>query len=153
MNAICVHTPEIILKGLEAIKEKLAEENIDIDIEAAAEYRLDEGFEEKMKKGSLMTFGDNYLLVELSYYNPHPDLNNLVFNLQVEGYKVILAHPERYSYWFDSWEKFTELKERNVYLQLNAVSLAGYYPDPVSKIAKKFIDEGMIDFLGTDVHR
>jgi len=146
------NTPEIILEGLEKVKNRLAEEDYDISLEAAAEYRIDEGFGDHVKAGNLMTFGDNYILVELSYYNPHPDFENIIFNLQVDGYKVILAHPERYSYWHESWDKFIALKERGVYFQLNAVSLAGHYNDSVIKYARKFVDEGMIEFVGSDLH-
>lgn len=146
------NTPEIILRGLERVRKALKEENIPLEIHAAAEYLLDDGFTEKAEQGELLTFGDKYILVELSYYNPNPDFKNIVFHLQVDGYKVILAHPERYTYWFNDFAKFEDLKERGVYLQVNAVSLAGHYPDPVRKFAEKFIDRGMIDFVGSDVH-
>jgi tyrosine-protein phosphatase YwqE len=146
------NTPGVITSGLEKLKTATERESIGISIEAAAEYLIDDGIEEKIEAGGLMTFGDRYLLVELSYYNPHPNLKGIIFNLQVEGYKVVLAHPERYSYWFSDWKKFTELKDRGVYFQLNIVSLAGYYPEPVRKFAQKFIEEGMIEFAGTDAH-
>jgi protein-tyrosine phosphatase len=146
------NTPETILDGLEKMKRLLAAENVPVELEAAAEYLLDEGFEEQLKRGGLLSFGDRYVLVELSYYNPHPDLNNFIFLLQVEGYKVILAHPERYSYWFNDFSRYEELKDRGVFFQLNAISLAGYYPAPIKDIAGKLVDKEMIEFLGTDVH-
>ena len=151
-NEFYKNTPESIRSGLEQVREALRRENIPVEIEAAAEYLIDDGFEEKMSNGSLMTFGDKYILVELSYYNPHPNLKTFIFNLQIDGYKVILAHPERYSYWFNDFEKFEDLKDRGVNFQVNLVSLAGYYPDPVKKFAEKLIDKGMIDFAGSDMH-
>jgi tyrosine-protein phosphatase YwqE len=146
------NTPETILRGLERVKAALKSERIPVQLEAAAEYLLDDGFNELAENGKLMTFGQNYVLVELSYFNPNPDLKNIIFHLQVDGYKVILAHPERYSYWFNDFSKFQDLKDRGVFFQLNMVSLAGYYPDPVKKFAEKLIDKGMIDFIGTDMH-
>lgn len=146
------NTPEIILSGLEKLRGAIAAENIPVQVEAAAEYLLDDGFEEKMKIGSLLSFSDKYILVEISYYSPPPNLKSLIFNLQCDGYKVILAHPERYSYWFNDFGKYEDLKERGVFFQLNTVSLAGYYPSPVKKFAEKLIDKGMIDFIGSDMH-
>jgi len=146
------NTPEIILSGLENLREALAAENIPVQMEAAAEYLLDDGFEEKMNAGNLLSFSDKHILIELSYYNPHPNLKSFIFNLQCEGYKVILAHPERYTYWFKDFSKFEDLKERGVFFQLNTVSLAGFYPDTVKKFAEKFIEKGMIDFIGSDMH-
>jgi len=146
------NTPEIILSGLEKLRNAVAAENIPVQVEAAAEYLLDDGFEEKMNAGNLLTFSDKYIMVELSYYNPHPNLKSFIFNLQCEGFKVILAHPERYTYWFKDFSKYEDLKERGVFFQLNTVSLAGFYPDPVKKFAEKLIDKGMIDFIGSDMH-
>lgn len=146
------NTRETIFGGLEKVRSALKEENIPIEIEAAAEYLMDDGFEELISKGNLLTFSGKYILVELSYYNPNPDLKSFIFNLQVDGYKVILAHPERYTYWFNDFAKFEDLKDRGVFFQLNIVSFAGFYPDPVRKFAEKFIDRGMVDFLGSDMH-
>ncbi len=146
------NTPEIILSGLDKLRLAVAAANIPVTIEAAAEYLLDDGFEDKMNAGSLLTFGPKFILVEMSYYNPHPNLKSFIFNLQCDGYQVILAHPERYSYWFKDFGKYEDLKGRGVYFQLNTVSLAGFYPDPIKKIAEKFIDQGMIDFIGSDMH-
>lgn len=146
------NTPEIIRAGLTKVREALREKNIPVEIEVAAEYLIDDGFEGKVASGNLMTFGDKYVLVELSYFNPHPNLKTFIFNLQVDGYKVILAHPERYTYWFDDMAKFEDLKDRGVFFQVNLVSLAGYYPDPVKKFAEKLIEKGMIEFVGSDMH-
>lgn len=146
------NTPEIIYDGLARVRESVASANIPVELEAAAEYLLDDAFEEKMKAGNLMAFSGKYLLVEMSYYSPNPDLKNIIFNLQVEGFKVILAHPERYSYWFNDFSRYEDLKDRGVYFQLNTVSLAGHYPEPVKKTAEKLIGKGMIDFIGSDMH-
>ncbi len=147
-----ISTPEIILIGLEEIRAALKNEEIQIKIDAAAEYLIDDKFEEKLKSKSLLTFGENYILIELSFFSPHPNLLSYIFDLQIAGYKVILAHPERYSYWFDNFKKFEDLKDRGVFFQINIISLGGYYPFPVKKIAEKLIDNNMIEFLGTDMH-
>lgn len=146
------NTPQIILAGMERLRDAISTEGIPVQVDAAAEYLLDDGFEEKLNSGDLLSFSDKYILVEMSYYSPHPNLKTFIFNLQVEGYKVILAHPERYTYWFNDFAKYEELKERGIFFQLNTVSLTGYYPDPVRKFSEKLIDKEMIDFLGSDMH-
>lgn len=146
------NTPEIILAGLDKVKAAMSEAGLEIEIEAAAEYLLDDGFIAKFKSGRLLTFGQKHILVELSYFSPHPNLLSFIFELQIEGYKVILAHPERYSYWFNDLKKFQELKNRSVLFQLNTVSLSGYYGKDVKILAEKFIDLGMYDFAGSDMH-
>ena len=63
-----------------------------------------------------------------------------------------LAHPERYTYWFNDFGKFEDLKDRGVFFQMNTVSLANHYPEPIKKFAEKFIEKNMIDFIGSDMH-
>jgi protein-tyrosine phosphatase len=146
------NTPEIINSGLERLKRELKKQNIFIEIEAAAEYLIDDKFEKKYKSGNLMTFGKKSLLVELSYFNEHPNWKQYIFDLQIAGFQIILAHPERYSYWFRNWKKYEEMKDRGVWFQVNIISLTGYYSNEVKAIAQKMIDEGMIDLAGTDMH-
>jgi tyrosine-protein phosphatase YwqE len=146
------NTPEIILSGLERVKRELKKQNIEMEMEAAAEYLIDDKFEEKYKSGELMTFGKKHLLIELSYFNEHPNLKQYLFDLQIEGYKIILAHPERYSYWFRNFRKYEEMKDRGILFQININSLAGYYSTEVKKMAEKFIDEEMVDLAASDMH-
>lgn len=146
------NTPEIIMNGLRQVREAVKEAGISIQIDAAAEYLIDDGFEKKIREGNLLTFGQRHILVEMSYFMEHPNLKSVLFQLQVNGYKVILAHPERYSYWNRQWNRFEELREREILFQLNTVSLSGHYGMGVKKMAEQLIEKGMYDFMGSDVH-
>ncbi len=152
MNDYYKNTPEIILSGLEDVRKAIADNGIDMEIEAAAEYMMDDGFEVKMREGKLLTFGDNYLLFEMSYMTEYPRLSEVLFYLQTEGYKVVLAHPERYVYWHNNFEKYQELRDRDVYLQMNINSLTGWYSPASKNIAKRLLRHKMIQFLGSDMH-
>ncbi|MFP4470322.1 MAG: tyrosine-protein phosphatase [Bacteroidota bacterium] len=146
------NSPQTILPGLEQVRRELKKLHISVELEAAAEYLIDDKFEEKYKNGPLLTFGKKHLLVEFSFFNEHPRWKDFFFDLQIEGYKIILAHPERYSYWFRSWNKYEELKDRGVFFQINIISLTGYYSQEVKKVAERMIDEEMVDFAGSDMH-
>ncbi len=146
------NTPEIILSGLEKVKLSLKEENIPVEISAAAEYYLDYDFEKKLDEEKLLTFGNNYLLFEVSYMNPPDNMNHIIFKMQTLGYKPVLAHPERYNFWHTEFEKYESFVDKGVLLQLNINSLTGYYSIPTKRIAEQMIDKNMISFLGTDCH-
>jgi len=128
-------------------------EKLDIHIEFAAEYYLDEGFVDKLENDDLLTFGDNYLLFETSYMNKPSNLKDVIFKMITKGYKPILAHPERYTYMFDDFYKYEDLYNTGVLFQINTNSLTGYYSKKSMKIAQKLIDTNMIDFLGSDCHK
>lgn len=146
------NSAETIFPGLEQLKRELKKQNITIEIEAAAEYLIDEKFGEKLAARNLLTFGKNYLLVEMSYFNEYPHWKDYFFDLQIAGYKIILAHPERYSYFFKNFGKYEELKDRGVIFQINISSLAGYYSGEVKKIAERLIENNMVELAGSDMH-
>ena len=142
--------PEIINSGLKKLRNELKYQSIDVSIEAAAEYFLDYEFSEKLETESLLSWGDNYLLVEVSFVATPPRFYDTIFQIQLKKYKVVLAHPERYL--FMTIEELKELKQKNVFLQLNLLSLVGYYGKEVEKRAKQLIELEMVDFVGTDCH-
>ena len=146
------NTPEIILSGLEKVKQALKQENIPVELSAAAEYYLDYDFEKKLDEEKLLTFGNNYLLFEVSYMNPPDNLHHIIFKMQTLGYKPVLAHPERYNFWHTEFEKYESFIDKGVLLQMNINSLTGYYSIPTKRIAEQLIDKNMISFLGTDCH-
>lgn len=141
-----------ILRGLDQLREALQKENIHIPVEAAAEYFLDEHFEKLIAEKDVLTFGDNYVLFELSFMTEPASLKKVLFELQMAGYKPILAHPERYPYWHKEFDNYRELVDRDVFLQLNINSLTGTYSPQVQKCGEQLIQEGLIQFLGTDCH-
>ena len=92
------NTPEIIRMGLEDLKKAVSASKIQIEIEAAAEYYMDEIFLEKVKGGEeILSFGGGYILVETGFINKPQMLLDIIFHLEMAGFKPILAHPERLS--------------------------------------------------------
>ena len=146
------NTPETILTGLNILKEELKKQRIDIQVEAAAEYYFDEDFENKLEAGNLLTIGDNYLLFELSFSNYPINLFQVIEKMTDRGLKPILAHPERYAYLHGSVNNYRRIKEAGCCLQLNTISLTGYYGKPVQKAAEELVDHMLIDFIGSDMH-
>ena len=146
------NTREIILSGLELVKDQMEESGIELEIEAAAEYYLDFDFPNKLSAGNLMTFGKNYLLFELSYLNPPDGLNQLIFEMQTRGYKPVLAHPERYPFYYRDPEIYREIREKGALLQININSLSGHYSPDAKRIAMWLIDHNLVDFAGSDCH-
>jgi len=146
------NTPEIIRPLCEELRHELKKNNIDMVVECAAEYYLDDYFEEELKKKNLMCFGDKYVLVETSYLNSANNFFELIFDIKMGGYQPILAHPERYVYLFDDFEKYKDIFARDILFALNLASLVGYYSKEGKKIAERLIKEKMVHFVGTDVH-
>jgi tyrosine-protein phosphatase YwqE len=153
MNDFFKNTPEIIYNKLFEVKEAVVAEGWEIEIAAAAEYYLDEWFMNMLQNNNpLLTFGDRYLLFETSFINQPAQLHEAIFLMQSLSYKPVLAHPERYVYFQDNFEKCAELYRNGVLLQININSLSGYYSTPAQLLAEKLIDKKMVHFAGTDCH-
>ena len=147
------NNPEIILSGLEKVKNEIKKVGIEIEIEAAAEYYFDETLMPKIKNKELLTFGDNYVLVEFAFHSPPQFLDQLFFELKTHGYRPVIAHFERYLYYLGKIDKAEKWRSEGINIQINLNSLFGQYGPEVQKQAEKLIDEGQFDFVGTDCHR
>ncbi|RFZ91745.1 capsular biosynthesis protein [Mucilaginibacter conchicola] len=142
--------PETINAALAVLKAELAAQNIDIDVSAAAEHYFDETFEKRVTERRVMTMGDNYVLFELSFINQPPNVIAIIQKMKDMGYKPILAHPERYGYM--SIEQMENIRSWGCDLQLNTISLTGYYGKHVQKKAEEMVDNKIVDFISSDMH-
>lgn len=146
------NTPEIILGGLEKLRAEVRRVGLDIEVDAAAEYYLDHELEQKVMARTVLTFGNNMLLFELPFISEPAVLLSVIFQMQTQGYKPVLAHPERYSFWYNDFSKYERLKERGVLFQLNLVALSGAYGPQAKQIAERLIDAAAYELLGSDCH-
>jgi tyrosine-protein phosphatase YwqE len=147
------NNPAIIHSGLQTVKAAMAGENISLEIEAAAEYYLDDIFLKKLNQEELLTFGNGYLLMEVSFINPPENIRDIIFQIQLKGYKPVLAHPERYPFWAFRFSEYEYFKDSGVLLQINAGSIAGFYGPEAKRTSERLIDAKMVDFIGTDLHK
>lgn len=148
------NTPEVILSGLNEVKNAISDLNLNIEIEAAAEYYFDEELLLRLENNEkLLTFGDNYVLFEFSFHAEPSHSDKLIFELLSQGYKPVLAHFERYSFLFNNIDKAAEWRKMGVNIQLNFNSLLGHYGPEVLFQAQALVDSKELDFVATDCHR
>jgi len=147
------NTPEIIHEKLRELNDYLHRKEINISVSAAAEYYLDEWLFKMVETSQpLLTFGEQYLLFETNFITEPFNLKEFIFQATTKGYKLILAHPERYLYLHNNLDKVQDLIDRGVLMQMNISSLTGYYSKPVQQMAFKLVDRGMVHWLGSDCH-
>lgn len=148
------NTPETILPKLDLVRKAIAGAGIDMQIEAAAEYMIDLEFERLIgSKKPLLTFGPkNYILIEMSYVAPSPNYEKMIFELQMRDMKPIFAHPERYTYFHSQFNQYQRLIDLGCDLQVNILSLSGFYGKEVKRAGEALFKKGMVRFLGTDMH-
>lgn len=147
------NNPETIGQALKKLKDELKRQQLQFELSAAAEYMLDSYFFELLQSGQpLLTIKDNILLTEFSYASRPDDPGKLSFAIITAGYTPILAHPERYPYYYGNLKMIHRLAELGFLLQVNLLSLTGYYGKEAAKVAQYMIKNELVSFIGTDMH-
>lgn len=128
--------------------------NIDLEFAVSAEYRVDSSFRKELGNGTLRIFPDGkHILVESDWSMESYGLIETISELARDYNMVpILAHPERYHYYFNDPSAYGRIMDAGGKLQINILSLAGYYGPPSKAIAEDLLAAGMVSFVGTDMH-
>jgi protein-tyrosine phosphatase len=146
------NTTETIQDGLSSLQAAIKQQNIPVTIRAASEYYIDEHFIKLIDTQPLLTIYNNEVLVEFSMLYEPPMLMEVIYKMQTAGYKPIIAHPERYLFFHREFRRYEELRERGCLLQLNMLSVAGYYGKGIKIIADELLANNLYDYCGTDMH-
>ena len=143
------NSPETILPRLDEVRNELKSRNHAIPVGAAAEYMINEDF---TVEDNLMTLPDNHILIEMSYLSETPNIEQVIFELQIKGYKIVLAHPERYNFYHNAQQRFHRLKEMGCLMQLNLLSVVGYYGKEVKLASEYLLQNKLYDLAASDLH-
>ena len=122
------------------------------NISYSSEYFIDDSIISMAEKKSLLCLKDSYVLVEIGFISIPNIFYEVIFQLQINGYKPILAHPERYSFLFNDMKEVYKLKNVGCMFQFNLLSLTNYYGEDVKKFCEKLLIENLVDFTGSDIH-
>jgi protein-tyrosine phosphatase len=147
------NTAAIITSKQDEVKAAISDAGINIEFKAAAEYFIDEHFVQQLKdKVPLLTISQNIVLVEFSMIAAPVDWQEVLFEMQMQNYQPVLAHPERYTYLGRKTELFDQLKDAGCWFQLNLLALTGYYGETVHELADHLLKKNYYDLAGTDLH-
>ncbi len=154
-------TTEEVQNVFDELKQTAEQKQLPIKCEGFSyEYRVDDSFEELVNTGKwgepqcqVRPLSGRYLLIENSWRYPAPNLEAMIEKLQEQGYKLILAHPERYNYYAGmKGQHYHHLQDMNVEFQCNVLSFTGYYGDVEKKMAYWMLKQGYVNYMGTDMH-
>lgn len=147
------NTPEIIREKQAIIQTELEQRNIPLVLDIAAEYYLDEVFVEKVRnKEEILSFHGKHVLVETAFMSKPYLFEEALFEVQIGNYQPVLAHPERYQFFWNEPEQVEKLIEKGIKMQLNLLSLNGYYSKEAQRFSEWMIEHEYCHFLGTDAH-
>ena len=153
-NSSYVSTKENNLRILDTLKKELKERNIDTKLYLGNEIYIDENIEKFLDKKIISSLNDTkYLLIELPLHGEKENYYDIFIDLINNGYKVVLAHPERYISFQKDFNKIYELDDIGVLFQCNIGSILGDYGTNAKKVLKRMLKENLVYMFGTDIHR
>ena len=140
-------------KLMRKLQKKLKDEGIDVKVHLGNEIYICKGIAKLLKSKKISgSGGSKYLLIELPMSGDFPGYQDIFLELLRDGYKVVLAHPERYTAFSKDFALITELYDMGVLMQCNIGSFVGQYGKSVLKLAKKIAKNKMIFAVGSDIH-
>ncbi len=146
------NSAETLAAPFESLVSEVNRRNLGVDIAHTAEYRIDDGLTALLEEDKIIPYPKKFVLIENQWQMEPLNLEQLIFDLQVKGYRPIMAHPERFSY-YQSKPARLEALHAKIPFQINMLSLAGFYGKPAKQLAEHLAKKGMVDYLGTDTHR
>jgi protein-tyrosine phosphatase len=147
------YAPALIHERLREINAALAAERLSLEIVAGTEICYDADMIDQLKRGALLSYGrSRSILVELAHNTIPPMLDLPLFNLQVAGYRVVLAHPERIIEVQQDPNRLLPLIERGVLMQITAEALLGGQGQRLRATAEVLLLHGMAHLLASDAH-
>ena len=149
------HVMEDVPNTTEGIRTRFAELRAaykgGLAFDLAAEYMIDNLFEERLAARDLLTHGGRKVLVETSTWAPPIDLWGTLERMISAGYHPLLAHPERYRYM--QKRDYARLHDMGILLQLNLPSIVGTYGEQTKEKAQDLLAKGWYCMTGSDCHR
>ena len=145
---------EDILEGVATLRNRLESEGVDIKLLPGAEVHLCPDLPERVKDGRAPTLADNgvTLLLELSLSQYPVDLENLIFQLQLAGLVVLLAHPERIRFFQEDISRYESVVRLGAWGQLTSGSIEGRFGKTAQSFSEEILDRGLVHVLASDAH-
>ena len=144
---------EEIKKQYELLVKEVEKQNLPIKLYLGQEicYTHREDTIKMLKEGKLLTLNNtNRVLLEFSFTREPEDVLDVIYNFNVNGYEVIIAHVERYE-WM-TIDKVKALRSEGALIQINSNSYLGLTSWKEKRMTRKLIKLGLVDFVASDTH-
>lgn len=133
--------------------ERLAEEKIPLKLYRGTEWLVNDRLLRCAQNRELPTInGGGYLLVEFYFDASRRYVMSALDRLTEAGYKLILAHPERYDFVSREPECLDGLYRREIILQVDKDSLGGRFSSRAHRTADYMLARGLAGAVGSDAH-
>ena len=131
----------------------MQEDRVDLTVLPGMEITLALEVPAMLDRGEVIPLaGGSYVLIELPLQRLPLHWEQILFAVAGQGFKILIAHPERCEQLVRDPLLVERLLETGVYLQMNWTSLLGYHGKATFKAARRLIRAGAVHCMATDSH-
>jgi protein-tyrosine phosphatase len=136
------------------LTEAVRERGLDVEILLGAEIHLDVDIVGSIRSGQALPLGEEgrTILLELPTTSIPTGTEDVIFEMQTEGYTVVIAHPERNDELAGNLVRVERLRDRGILMQVTARSVTGGFGLRARRAARKMAKLGLVDVLASDAH-
>ncbi len=147
------NTAETIARLVLELNERLAAEEVALDVRAGAEIAMTRVGDIPTEELGLLSLGGGpWLLVEPPFAPVASGLDTLLLELQGDGHRIVLAHPERCPAFHRDPEMLAELVRGGIVTSITAGSLVGQFGEQARRFALTLVRQGMVHNVASDAH-
>lgn len=137
---------------LKTLKQELKKQKIKINLYLGNEVYIDEEIPSLLKEEISTINNSRYILIEFPLNRKSSMIDEVLYQLKQENLIPIIAHPERYLYYYKDYAFFEDLINQGCFFQANIASIYGFYGRKSKKMLKEMLKRNMIHFFGSDIH-
>ena len=142
-----------IKEAVAALRTRLQAEGIPLQVWAGSELSLDAELDAGLEGGRLGTInGGPWVLLELPGAVPPPGIDDYLWNFHQRGYRVVMAHPERYDYIQRDPARLHAWVGMGVAVQITASSLLGRLGPGTADLCRMLLEHHLVHFVASDSH-
>jgi len=143
-----------ILSKVEELNRVIETNQLPINILPGQEIRAYGELLEDYEAGKLLAIGNGsrYILLEFSASHVPRYAEKLLYNMEFQGLKAIIAHPERNAEMMENPDKLYKLVEKGALTQITAASVIGLFGKKIQAFTHQIIEANLAHVIASDAH-
>ncbi|MCF7796829.1 MAG: hypothetical protein K9N11_01740 [Lentisphaeria bacterium] len=142
---------ERIEQGSQKLFQAMQKADLEMSLEVRAEVRYQELLHKIISDLDVL-IGGRYLLLEFSFNFVPNRIEDIIYDLVIDGITPILAHPERIVPWQNEPSKVLDLIRLGCLSQIDLGSVLGSLGKSSEKLARYLLEEDAVHLAGSDSH-
>ncbi|MBA2175351.1 tyrosine protein phosphatase [Halobacillus locisalis] len=153
MNGAYINAKHDILPRVEELNHRLEREGIELTVLPGQETRINGDMLEGIEVGDVLPLNNtSYVFVEFPFDTVPRYTSQLLFDMQVTGYRPIIVHPERNKRIQEDPDILYSFVKKGSFTQLTAASVTGHFGKSSQKLAHQLIEANLAHLISSDAH-